>query len=185
MSVSALQLSKVRALPDLYNEIPIPASSFSAFTTNGASPIKKTYGSNEHSLFAFSPSVEESVFISFRLPQDYNGGVFRWSVDWDADTTATGTVVWGLSGAAIADDGVLSVSLGTERTLTDTVLAVGDRHRSDNDTTGITLAGSPAAGDLGYFKLSCKTSGTVAVDAFLIALILQYQRNPAVATPYE
>lgn len=125
--------------------------------------------------YAFDATTEEALYFSFQIPDDYNGGVFRWRVDWDAVATASGTAVFGLSGGSFGDSDALSTALGTERTITDTLLTVGDRHKSPNDGTGITLAGSPVAGDWAKLKLVVKTSGTIAVDVLFLNLQLQYQ----------
>ena len=162
---------------DSYVEWSIPAGNFSSYTTNGAEWKKTVYSSNEVGCYAFDPSTEEAIHLQFELPQDYQAGsVIRWGVNWDGDTSASGTAVFGLSGGAIGNDEALSTALGTERTVTDTLLAVGDRHRSPNDATGITLAGSPVAGDWVQLKLVVKTSGTIAVDVLFLGLQLQYQK---------
>jgi hypothetical protein len=173
------------AAVDTYREWSIPAGAFAPYTTNGAEAGSTVYTNTELDHFAFDSATEESVYLQFELPQDYkDGSVLRWGVNWDAVATASGTAVFGLSGGAFGNDEALSTALGTERTITDTLLAVGDLHRSPNDTTGITLAGSPVAGDWVQLKLSVKTSGTIAVDVLLLGLQLQYERNGVIATAF-
>lgn len=109
------------------------------------------------------------------MPQDYNGGTIRWNFDWDALATASGTIVAGLSAGSFGDSDALSTALGTERTITDTLITVGDNHQSPNDATGVTIAGTPVAGDLVLFKFVCKTSGTIAVNQLINQINLQYQ----------
>jgi hypothetical protein len=159
------------ALAQHYRELSIPAAAWYPDDTNPPefSSVQST------DAYAFDAGTEESIYISFRLPDDYNGGVLRWSVDWDAVATASGTAVFGLSGGAFDDSDALSTALGIERTVTDTLLTVGDRHKSPNDATGITLAGTPAGGDWVRLKLAVKTSGTIAVDVLFLGLQIQYQ----------
>lgn len=163
------------ALIQHYVEQTLPAGSWGPYTTNGAESGETVYGSNEFDHFAFDASTEEAIYFQWEVPQDYNGGVIRWGVNWDAVATASGTAVWGLSGGAFGNDDALSTALGTERTVTDTLLAVGDRQRSPNDATGITLAGTPVAGDFVLLKLVLKTSGTITVDSLFLGLQIQYQ----------
>lgn len=154
-----------------YIDFSIPAGAMRPLGTNGA----EASSVEDLDAFAFDASTEEGVTVQFRLPDDYAGGALRWGVDWDAVATATGTAVFGLSGAALDDSDPLNTALGTERTITDTLLTVGDRHKSPNDATGITLAGTPAAGEFVKLKLVVKTTGTIAVDVLVLALQLQYQ----------
>lgn len=156
-----------------YRDFSVPAGAWIPNTTNGAESGTTVYGSNEVDHFAFDASTEESVFITFRLPEDYNGGTLGWQVGWDAVATASGTAVWGLSGGAFSNDDALSTALGSEQTATDTLIAVGDYHAING--TAITLAGSPVAGDFVVLKLVAKTSGTIAVDVLGLNLQIQYQ----------
>ena len=173
------------AASDTYTEVSLGAGHFAPYATNGAEAGTTVYTNNEFDHFAFDAATEESVYVQFELPQDYkDGSVIRWGVNWDAVATASGTAVFGLSGGAFGNDEALSTALGTERTVTDTLLAVGDRHRSPNDTTGITLAGSPIAGDWVQLKLVVKTSGTIAVDVLFLGLQLQFERSGVQATAF-
>ena len=170
---------------DAYRQMTVPAQSCESYTTNGATYTPTVYGSNEIATFAFDAATEQSVYIQGQLPDDYkDGSVVRWGVNWDAVATASGTAVFGLSGGAFGNDDALSTALGTERTVTDTLLAVGDRHKSPYDGTGITLAGSPVAGDFIVLKLVVKTSGTIAVDVLGLSLELQFERNGVQVTPF-
>ena len=164
-----------RASIQHFEEQTLPAGSWGPFTTNGAEAGTTVYGSNEFDHFAFDASTEEAVYFQWEVPQDYNGGVIRWGVNWDAIATASGTAIFGLSGGSFGNDEALSTALGTERTVTDTLLAVGDRQRSPNDATGITLSGTPVAGDFVLLKLVRKTSSTITVDVLFLGLQIQYQ----------
>ena len=170
---------------DHYVEWTIPAASFGTYTTNGAESKKVVYSGNEVDAYAFDPSTEEAIHLQFELPQDYQSNTpIRWGINWDSDTAGSGTAVFGLSGGSFGDSDALNTALGTERTITDTVLTVGDRHRSPNDSTGITLAGSPVAGDWVLLKLVVKTSGTIAVDTLFLGIQLQYQRSSALQNSF-
>jgi hypothetical protein len=165
------------AATDTYTQVSIPAGAFGTYTTSGAEAGTTVYGSNELDHFAFSSAAEEGIYLQFELPSTYkDGSVIRWGVNWDAVATASGTAVWGLSGGAFANDLALSTAFGTQRTVTDTLIAVGDRHRSPNDTTGITLAGTPVAGDWVTLKLVNDLTGTIAVDVLFLGLELQFEK---------
>ena len=158
-----------------FKNITLPASEWTPYTTNGATSETTVHGSNEVADFSFSSSTEEAVFIQFELPGDYDDSVLRWRVGWDAAATASGTAVFGLSGRAFFDSNALNLAFGTERTITDTLLSVGDYHITPNDATGVTLNGSPQAGKMALLKLVVKTSGTIAVNVLFLHLQLLYE----------
>jgi len=154
-----------------YMDFSIPAGAWAPDATNGAEATSV----EGLDALAFDAATEEAVYVTFQLPENYNGGVLRWRVDWDAAATASGTAVFGLSGTVLDDSDALSTAFGVERTITDTLLTVGDRHKSPNDGTGITLAGTPTGGDLVKLKLVVKTAGTIAVDVLVLNVQLQYE----------
>ncbi len=154
-----------------YKDFSLPAGAWRPADTNGAEASSVA----DLDAMAFDASTEESVWMQFQMPEDYNGGVLRWRVDWDAVATASGTAVFGLAGAALTDSDALTTAVGTERTLTDTLITVGDLHQTANDGTGVTLAGSPAAGNFVKLELVVKTSGTIAVDVLMLNVQIQYQ----------
>lgn len=175
-ATSAIQTQfTAKAAIQRYVELPISPGAWGPFTTNGAAPVETIYTNNEFDGYQFDSGTEEGIFCQTKLPLDYNGGTLRWNVDWDALATASGTAVFGASGGAFANSVALSTALGTERTITDTLITVGDNHASPNDATGITLAGTPVAGDFIYLKVVVKTSGTIAVDVILNHVSFQYQ----------
>lgn len=121
----------------------------------------------------FSPSVTEVAQCSFRLPDGWIAGTFDYRVYWEADS-GTGGVAWDVRAAAAGDDDALNVSLGSAVTATDTLLAVADLQISDA-SGAVTIAGSPAAGDLVVVEVSRQVahgSDTLAADARLLYLLL-------------
>lgn len=170
LSIEGDPLSKT----ERYVDWPIEIQAWAPFTTAGATAGTTVYGSNEIPNYIFDSASEEGIYLATRLPEDYAGGAIRWAFDWDAVATASGTIVGGLSAGAFGDSDAFSTALGTERTITDTLITVGDRHKSPNDATGITIAGTPVAGDFVFFKFVCKTSGTIAVDQLVCGITLQH-----------
>jgi hypothetical protein len=176
LSDNVATLSGAKADIQYYQDFSIPAGAWTPAVTNGAAAAVTVYGGNNIDTMAFDASTEEAIFISMRLPENYlDGSVLRWSVDWDAVATASGTAVFGLSGGVFDDSLTLSTALGAERTITDTLLTVGDLHKTSNDAVGITLDGTPVAGDFVILKLVVKTSGTISVDVLGINLQIQYR----------
>jgi hypothetical protein len=94
-------------------------------------------------------------------------------------------VIWSLAGVATSDDDTLDVAQGTEQTVTDTLLATGDTHRT-SATSSITIAGTPAVYDLIHFRVRRNASAggdTLAADAALLGVWIQYQVVDPATTP--
>lgn len=71
------------------------------------------------------------------------------------------------------------VAFGTAQEVTDAYLTADDLHRSA-ETSEITLAGSPAAGDVVWFQAyrnATNGSDTLAADARLLGVIILYSTN--------
>ena len=95
-----------------------------------------------------------------------------------AATTSDFAVVWGIEGRCYANDAALDQAVGTAVTVTDTGGTTTDLYISAA-TGAITWAGSPAAGqliNLTVFRKAADGSDTLAVDARLIGVQLNYTR---------
>ena len=77
--------------------------------------------------------------------------------------------MWNLQAVAVSDDDPIAAAFGTAQTSTDTGGTTNDLYASP-ESAAITVAGSPAAEDMVFFRLSRVTgngSDTMAVDARL------------------
>ena len=74
--------------------------------------------------------------------------------------------------AARSNDDAIDQAFGTEQVNIDTLLAANDVHVSP-DSPAITIAGTPAVGDLCIFEVFRDTSvDTLGVDARLLGIVL-------------
>ena len=124
--------------------------------------------------YAFDTTTEEGVQYQFSMPDDYDGGTIKIKPYWDADATASGTAVWGFKGQAYGNDNPIDAAWGSEVTSTDTLLTVGDMHIGPA-TAALTIANTPALGDMIVIEIVCKTASTIAVDTFLMGIGIQYR----------
>lgn len=122
----------------------------------------------------FDAATAEYAQASIRMPKGWNEGTvtayFLWS------STATGNAVWGIQAVAISDDDVLDVAFGGAQTVTDSVTAAGDLMQTA-ETAAVTVAGTPANGDLVVFQVyrdAANGSDTLAVDARLHGVVIVY-----------
>lgn len=160
----------------------IPAGAMTQRTTNGAASGTAETTTNKKMLktLDFDAATAEYAQFDVRMPKSWNEGTvtafFLWS-----NASGTGNVVWALQGVAISDDDVLDVAFGTAQTVTDGVTAAGDLMQSA-ETSAITIAGTPAAGDLVSFQVyrdAANGSDTLAVDARLHGVVLIYTTDAA------
>ncbi len=157
------------------------ASSGWPSTTSGcADPIRRELVTNDVDIYtaAFDKDSDEYMQWSMVMPDDYDGGTITAAFHWTTQSGgAAETVEWALQGVAFADDGALDASWGTAQTVSDTWIADDDLHIT-SDTSAITLAGSPAGGQLVQFRAYRDVSADdLGGDAELIAVKVEYTRG--------
>lgn len=89
-------------------------------------------------------------------------------------TAGSGTVNWEIQGLALSDDDALDTAYGTLQEVTDTLTATGDVHITA-ETSAITIAGTPAAGDWLQFKIARDPANdTNTSDARLMGVRIRF-----------
>lgn len=123
----------------------------------------------------FDPTTQEYAQFSLVMPEKWDGGTVTFKPHWShAATTTNFGVVWNLQGVAVANDGAIATAFGTAQTSTDTGGTTNDLY-SGPESSAITVAGSPAGGQMVFFRLSRVTgdgSDTMAIDARLHGITL-------------
>lgn len=158
----------------------LDAGFFESAPTNGAATGIATYSTNNLAfrVFDFDQTTEESIVCKFKLPDSYNNGTIKFKAKWTA-ASGSGGVAIGLSAVALSDDDAIDSALGTEVTVTDTLIATGDEHTTDA-SAAVTIAGSPATGDTIVIKVSRKVangSDTLNADMRLLGIAIQYTES--------
>lgn len=161
----------------------IPAGSWTARTdTSGGGPAAATLTTTTNKItlpyLGFDASTIEYAQASVRMPNGWNEGAVNFSVAWSHGSTTTNFgVVWGMQAVAISNDDAAEVALGTAQTSTDTGGTTDDVYFSDQASTAVTIAGTPAAEDLVVFQIyrnATDGSDTMAVDARLHGVTIYY-----------
>jgi hypothetical protein len=159
----------------------IPAGAFVPQITNGPSAAVRELATNDAPLLTlnFDPSTDEYAVYEWTLPPKWNAGTITFKAEWTA-ASGSGTASWGLQAVAISNDDALDAAYGTAVVVTDTLTAVDDRCVAD-ESSAVTIAGTPAKGDLVRFRVFRDTSAdTLAVDAELKGVTLFYTVDAAV-----
>lgn len=123
----------------------------------------------------FDASATEYAQFSLPMPSSWNEGTITAKFYWShAATTTNFGVVWGIQAVAMSNDDTMAVSFGTVQTVTDTGGTTSDIYVTDA-TSAMTVAGTPAAGDLVCFQIyrdQGAGADNMAIDARLHAVVL-------------
>ena len=148
--------------------------------SNGcAQPAQIEMGTNKnvYDYLAFIEAADKFAYATVPMPDDYSGGGVCFKAYWLHPATTTNfDVVWGLSGAAVANGATLDTPLSAVSGVVDTGGTANYLYISDL-SPALTIDGSPAAGKFCHFKIGRYTTNvldTLAVDAYLLGVMFWY-----------
>lgn len=123
----------------------------------------------------FDATAQEYAQFGIVMPKSWNEGTVTFKPHWShAATTTNFGVVWSLQAVAVSDDDAIAAAFGTEQTSTDTGGTTNDLYAGP-ESSAITVAGTPAAEDMVFFRVSRVTGDggdTMAIDARLHGITL-------------
>jgi hypothetical protein len=134
----------------------IPATAMYPNTTNGCASLAQVELSNgpEMKVLDFDASSDENAQFTVAFPNSWNEGTVTFQAFFTVTGTNTGTVAWGLSGVAIADNDSCDTAFGTN------VVATAKAHSgTSNDINvtaesgAVTIAGSPSTSEFVFFQI--------------------------------
>ncbi len=152
----------------------IPSKQMEARTTNGATRAAFEFVTNDIMIdyFTFDPDTSEFVQVMIAMPKSWDEGTVTVQYFWIA-TSGSGVVSWAVKARAHSDGSLLDQALSALVQTNDT-LEINDINISA-ESTAITIAGTPAEGDLVVFEfLRNASSGadTHSSDAQLLGVNL-------------
>ena len=160
----------------------VPAVAMYPNTTNGAEAAQVELSNGpEIKTLDFDKDSDEFAQFAVAFPKSWNAGTVTFQAFFTATSTDTGTTAWGLSGVALADSGDLNTAFGTQ------VVATAKAHSgTSNDldvaaeSGAVTIAGSPAADEYGFFQISRDVSAdALNADARLLGIKLFFTTSAA------
>ena len=133
----------------------IPAAAMYAATTNGADAeqVETTATRPDMKVFDFDASTKQYTQFTIAMPKSWNEGTLTYQVYWAPSTTNTGNAIFGLQGVACADSDTIDVAYGTAIEVTDAGIGTVEDQQITSESSAMTVAGSPAAGEQSYFQL--------------------------------
>ena len=132
----------------------IPANAMFGPTTNpaDAAQVETTATRPDLKVFDFDASTKQYTQFSVAMPKSWNEGTVTYQVYWSPSTTNTGNAIFGLQGVACADNDTIDVAYGTAINVTDAGIGTVEDQQVSSESSAMTVAGSPAAGELTYFQ---------------------------------
>ena len=134
----------------------IPAAAMYPNTTAGCADLAQVELSNgpEIKVLDFDSSSDEHAQFTVCFPKLWNEGTVTFQPFWTVTGTNTGTVSWGLSAVAFADNGDINTAFGTN------VVTTAKAHSgTSNDLNvsaesgAVTIAGSPGVDEMVFFQI--------------------------------
>lgn len=148
--------------------IPIYAAQMVPRVTNGAGRVIRELTTNDNMVeaLAFDQTTQEFAQFEVEMPESWDEGTVTFIPVWTA-AAGSGNVVFALQGVAESNDDAMDVAFGTEQTSDDTLITANDRHKGP-ESSAITIAGTPAAGDTVVFTIKRNVaSDNLSADAEL------------------
>lgn len=147
-------------------------------TAGAGGPAVLTAGSNYFDYLAFDKDTKEYAWANIPMPLNYDGGTITAKVYWSHPATTTNfAVAWKIAAVSLTNAEALNRALGTAVQVNDSGGTEGVLYISDA-TGPITIAGTPAAGELVHFDIhrvaDDATNDTLAVDAYLHGVLISY-----------
>jgi hypothetical protein len=152
----------------------VPAQSILPRVTNGPSLGTTESTTNKVTLrtLDFDTTTQEYAQFTIRMPKSWDESTVQFEPIWTA-ASGSGTVAWSLAGVALSNDDAIDTAFGTIQTSTDTLITALDIHVGPQPGTPVTIAGTPAVGDICMFQISREVgSDTLGVDAKLIGIAM-------------
>ncbi len=133
----------------------IPAGAMTAASTNGAESGSSEMTTNAHnfSTLAFDASTDEYACFEVWAPASWNEGTVTFQALWTTTATDADGVAWALQGVGVADGDDSDVAYGTAVVVTDDAQSNADDVLVTAESSAVTIAGSPAAGEMLQFRL--------------------------------
>ena len=162
----------------------VPAAAMYGPTTNpaDAAQVETTATRPDLKVFDFDASTKQYTQFTIAMPKSWNEGTLTYQVYWSPSTTNTGNCIFGLQGVACADSDTIDVAYGTAIEVTDAGIGTVEDQQITSESSAMTVAGSPAAGEQTYFQLyrdAADGSDTFTGESRVLGVKLFYTTDAA------
>lgn len=163
----------------------VPAAAMIPTSSNGCAALAKvetTAGRPDLNVLDFDTAADEHAQFSVAFPKSWNLSTVTFKAYWTSTATDTDGVAWGLQAVAVSNDDTIDVAYGTPVVVTDDNISAAEDCLVTAESSAITIAGTPAAEDLVYFRVFRDISDAnddMTEDARLIGIKLYFTTNAA------
>ena len=157
----------------------VPAEGISPRDNAGCAELATTAagttGRPDIRALAFDKDSDEHAQFTIAMPKMWNGGTITAQFYWTNAAATSGTCVWGLQGVSLSNDDAIDTAFGTAVVTSDTQTGTAKDVHISSESSAITIAGSPAAGDLTCFQVFRDVSeDNLNEDALLLGIKIFY-----------
>lgn len=160
----------------------IPAAAMYPTYTAGAVHATQETATNKltYKTLFFDSATKESAEFAVLMPKGWDEGAISYKVIWSHATTATNFgVAFSVAGVSFSDGESRDAAYGTAQKVYDVGGTAASLYTTP-ESSGITIANTPAEGDFIILRLSrevADVSDTLAVDALVYGVHLYYTTN--------
>lgn len=159
----------------------LPAKAWQPASSNGCgSPIQLEHTAQRPETLGlpFDKDSDEHAILSLMMPRKWNRSTITFQVHWTCQGASTSTVQWALAGVAVGDGQSLDVAQGAFVGLNDAAQNMADALHVTAESGSVTIAGSPADGDLITLDIMRDVSAdSLAEDAYLLGVMIFYSSD--------
>jgi hypothetical protein len=162
----------------------VPASAMLRAVTNGASvaSIEAATNDQNYSVLDFDATTDEFAHFQIAMPKSWNEGTVTFQAWWTSTATDTDGVAWALQGVAFGDGDPIDTAWGSAVEVVDNAQSTAGDVYVSAESAAVTIAGTPAAGDICFFRVSRNpdnASDNHAEDARLIGIKILFTIDAA------
>jgi len=158
----------------------IPSLAMKPTVSNGCAPhvsVETTSGRPDMIVLDFDKDADEFAQFQIAFPKSWDEGTITFQVYW-AGIAATTNCVWTLQGVAISDNETIDVVYGTAVAVDDAAQGAVEELLVSAESGAVTIAGTPAVGDICYFRIGRDISeDNMAGDARLLGIKLFFNTD--------
>ncbi len=115
--------------------------------------IETTVDRPDLQVLDFDSSADEHAQFQIPMPSSWDEGTVTFRPFWAAGGAVTTGVAIGLQGVAVSDNETIDVVYGTPQVVQDDAQGATEEQLVGDESAAITIAGSPAANDMVFFRI--------------------------------
>jgi hypothetical protein len=165
--------------PTGHNLFVTAAGMWPSVTSGSSFPTRIETATNKVNVYLVDFADGSQLFAqsTYVMPSNYAGSTITATFYWTVSSNTAGNVIWGVAGRAYGGNAAIDAAFGTAQTVTSASSATAGQTFISSATAAVTLAGSPAAGQLVQFRFyrdGAAGGDTMAATARLYGVSIAY-----------